>query len=60
MRSEAQAAMQRTEHIKHTVYLGDGQGRDNYIIHNDGGLIKPMRQYAGMQEKTDYMRNNSP
>ena len=54
------AAMQRTEHIKHTVYLGDGQGRDNYIIHNDGGLIKPMRHYAGMQEKTDYMRNNSP
>ena len=52
-------SLQRTDHVKHVSYWGDGAGRDNYIIINGGGLVRPTRHFQGMEEKTDYMRKNS-
>ena len=34
------ASMQRTFYPKHTTYFGDGRGRDQQIIVNNGGLEK--------------------
>lgn len=59
MHNLAIKALGRTEHVKHTHYFGDGAGRDNYIIMNNGGLIKPTSLYNGMEPPTDYMRKNS-
>lgn len=32
------ADMYRTEHIKYTMYPGDGGGRDHHVLYNNGGL----------------------
>ena len=36
----------RTYHPKYTSYFGDGNGRDNYVIFNNGGL-HGLRDYRG-------------
>ena len=48
------SSLNRTEHVKFTTYMGDGSGRDGYIILNDGGLI-PAPTFKGMAPKNDYM-----
>ena len=55
MRNMTLAGLSRTDHCKHTTYRGDGSGRDNYVIINDGGLVSPTRTYQGMSERNDYM-----
>ena len=45
--------LNRTEHIKFTTYGGDGNGRDSYIISNDGGLMRSAPEYKGAAQVRD-------
>ena len=42
------STLYRTYNPKWATYLGDGSGRDSYIIFNNGGLNE-LRQYNGSQ-----------
>lgn len=42
--------LQRTEHIKFVTYGGDGNGRDHYIIFNNGGL-NDLNYYKGSSRR---------
>jgi len=54
------ASMQRTFYPKHINYFGDGQGREQQIISNNGGLNKDVKR--GMQHTgthfTQYNNSN--
>ena len=45
------ASLYRTSNPKWVTYLGDGAGRDQYIIFNNGGLNE-LREYRGSQPNT--------
>ena len=42
------STLNRTYHPKYTTYTGDGNGRDHYIVFNNGGL-HALRDYRGTQ-----------
>ena len=44
--SKAASPIHRTFHPKYTIYTGDGNGRDHYILFNNGGLSQ-LRDYRG-------------
>jgi hypothetical protein len=43
----------RTYHPKFVTYTGDGNGRDAYIINNNGGL-NALRDYRGHRKSTSF------
>ena len=47
----------RTNDPKFTTILGDGSGRDAYIVLNDGGL-QPAPMLKGLAPKNDYNMSN--
>ena len=44
--SKAASPIHRTFHPKYATYTGDGNGRDHYILFNNGGLSQ-LRDYRG-------------
>ena len=43
--SSLEASMARTNYPKYASYMGDGSGRDSYVILNNGGLANADKRY---------------
>jgi hypothetical protein len=44
-------SINRTFHPKYTTYSGDGNGRDHYVVFNNGGLTK-LRDFKGSKRNS--------
>ena len=53
------SSLYRTFDPKWVTYLGDGSGRDSYIVFNNGGLNE-LRQYRGSQYNGFNLGANTP
>ena len=45
--------LHRTDHTKFVTYWGDGNGRDHYIVFNNGGLNE-QRTYHGKETRVQW------